>query len=213
VIESLKAHKLIQAQNWREHVVLEIPPATEALLQAPGQGVLLVSGHLGNWEVAAQILSHLKPVVGITRPLNNPLSEALIRRRKERGRFRLTPKHDARLDRLLATLRDGEILALLVDQHAGSQGIAIDFFGHPACTHASPALLHLVTRAPICFGYCVRTRPMHFIFRAAEPIVRPPSGNRQEDVRAVLRHLNRELEAAIREYPSQYVWAHRRWRS
>jgi len=212
-VESLKASAAIRADNWRDFVQMDIPKSSFDLLAAPGQGLILVSGHLGNWEVAAQIVSFLKPVVGVTRRMNNPHTEAIIHERKERDRFVLTPKHDADAFRFISALRSGHVLALLIDQHARTRGMMIPFLGTPASAHTSPALLHLVTRAPLCFGYCLRTGPLNYRFVATEPIVVKPTGNREADVRLILERLTRELEAAIRSAPDQYVWAHRRWRA
>lgn len=211
-VESLAASKVIAPDTWRDFVELQVPERTMKLLTTEGQGIILASGHLGNWEVAAQIVSYLKPVVGITRPMNNPYTDALIRRRKERDRFRLTPKHDADALRFLSVLKQGKALALLIDQHASARGMMIPFFGTPAATYTSPALLHLVTRVPLCFGYCLCTGPLAYRFVASEPIMHQPSGDRQADVRAILESLTRELETAIRAAPEQYLWAHRRWR-
>jgi Kdo2-lipid IVA lauroyltransferase/acyltransferase len=212
VVESLKSGESLSEQNWRERVEVCISPATMALLEKPGQAVILVSGHIGNWEISAQMVSYIKPVVGITRDMNNPYTDKLIKKRKPKNRFTLTPKHDAGLDRLLSILKNGEILALLTDQHASGRGMMIDFFGTPASTHTSPALLHLVTHVPLCFGYCLRTGPMSFKLIALDPIIHKPTGNKEQDIRAILERLNRELESAIRQAPEQYLWAHRRWR-
>lgn len=212
VIESLKSDRVFTEATWQQQVELNAHPDALALLQDETQGIILVSGHLGNWEIAAQLISFLKPVVGITRSMNNPYVDRLMKRRKPRNRFRLTPKHDADSGRFLRALKNGEVLALLVDQHARQHAMQIDFFGTPAATHTSPALLHLITRVPLCFGYCVRTGPMTFRFVAGPPINRKPTGNRQEDVRALLEQLTAELEKAVRAYPEQYLWAHRRWR-
>lgn len=212
VVESLRSGDAFNETNWREKVELDISPAAMEVLTKPGQGVILVSGHLGNWEVAAQLLSYLKPVVGITRDMNNPYTDRLMKQRKPRNRFRLTPKHDAGAGRLLSFLKDGEILALLIDQHARKQGTRVNFFGVPASTHTSPALLHLVTGAPLCFGYCLRTGPMSYRLKAADPIIHKPTGNKEQDVRTILEKLNRLLEDAIRQAPDQYLWGHRRWR-
>ena len=65
---------------------------------------------------------------------------------------------------------------------------------------------------PICFGYCERLGPMRYRFHAEEPIRHARSGDKQRDVRAILEHLNRRLECAIRAHPEQYMWGHRRWR-
>jgi len=211
-VESLKASGAIRPDNWRDFVELAVPAATIELLNAEGRGVILASGHIGNWEVAAQIVSYLKPVVGVTRRMNNPYTDALIHGRKERDRFTLTPKHDADALRFLSVVKRGHALALLIDQHARERGMMVPFFGRPASTHTSPALLHLVARVPLCFGYCLRTGPLAYRFVATEPLVYAPTGNREADVRRILERLTAELETAIRAAPEQYVWAHRRWR-
>ncbi len=213
IADSLKSDQLLAGGGWRNHVRMEIAPECMSILENPAQGVILASGHLGNWEIAAQFLSTIKPVVGITRRMNNPYADDLMQKRKPRHRFRLTPKHDTDTGRFLAALKEGEALALLVDQHAPlRQGMMVDFFGTPASTHTSPALLHLITKTPLCFGYCVKTGPDAFLFKAPPPIETTRTGKRETDVRAILEALTRALEAAIRQYPEQYLWAHRRWR-
>jgi len=212
VIDSLKSDKIFTPETWQDHVEMDVDPATMELMKKPGQGVILISGHLGNWEIAAQIISYIKPVVGITRDMNNPYTDKLMKERKPRNNFKLTPKHDADMGRLLTTLKDGHILALLIDQHARKGGMMIDFFGTPASTHTSHAMLHLITKIPLCFGYCVKTGPMQFKFKALPPITAERTGNRNADVKAILKQLTTELESAIRAYPEQYLWAHRRWR-
>jgi len=212
VVESLKSSEVLTEQNWSEHVELDIDPETMKIIDEPGRGVILVSGHFGNWEIATQIVSYLKPVTGITRDMNNPYTDQLMKERKPRNRFTITPKHGVGIDRLPAVLKNGQVLALMIDQHARERGALIDFFGIPASTHTSPAMLHLVTKAPICFGYCFRTGPMKFKFKAISPIIFKPTGNRENDVKTILELLTRELEKAIRANPEQYLWAHRRWK-
>lgn len=213
IVDSIKTGQLIDHEHWLDRVQMDIAPECMRVLETPGKGLILASGHLGNWEIAAQFLSTIKPVVGITRRMNNPYADRLVQRRKPRHRFRLTPKHDLDTTRFLSAIKEGEALALLIDQYAPvKRGMMIDFFGRPASTHTSPALLHLITHAPLCFGYCVKTGPGRFLFKAPPPIEAPRSGNRQTDVKTVLDLLTRELESAIRQYPEQYLWAHRRWR-
>ncbi len=212
VIDSLKSDAYLTPDTWRERIDLDVDPETLALLEKPDQGLILISGHLGNWEIAAQVISYLKPVVGITRDMNNPYVDKLMKQRKPRNNFKLTPKHDADMGRLLTTLKDGNVLALLIDQHARDRGVMVDFFGTPASTHASHAMLHLITKIPLCFGYCVKTGPMRFKFKALPPVCFERTGKRDDDVRAILEKLTLELESAIRAYPEQYLWAHRRWR-
>lgn len=212
VVESLKSGQCFNAETWRQRVELDVDPESERLLDDPAQGVILASGHLGNWEIAAQLISFVKPVAGVTRRMNNPFVEKLVARRKPRNRFVLTPRHDAHAGRFLQFLREGYLLALMIDQYPGSRGVRIPFFGIPERTQTSPAMLHLVTGVPLCFAYCLRTGPMRYRMRMNAPLRVKPSGNRARDVHHILTRLNGELEEAIREQPQQYLWAHRRWR-
>jgi Kdo2-lipid IVA lauroyltransferase/acyltransferase len=211
-VESLRFEPGESGSEARAGIRYEIPDATMQLLRTPGQGVIVASGHLGNWEIAARLLSEIKPVTGITRPMKNPWTNALIEQRKQTPSFQLTPKHDAHVMRLAGALREGRVLALLVDQHAWDRPMMVNFFGIPAATHTSAALLHLVTRAPLCFGWCTRTGPMAFTLHTTEPLRFRPTGNREADVRAILEWMNGHLESAIRTHPEQYLWAHQRWR-
>ena len=213
VVDSLKADKYLTPETWRDYSDMQVDPETESLIEKPGQGVILVSAHLGSWEVAAQIISYLKPVIGIARKMNNPYVERLIQKRKPRRQLKMTPKHDADMVRMLTALKEGNVLALLVDQHAREGAMMIDFFGTPAATHTSHAMLHLITKIPICFGYCVKTGPKRYKFVAGPPLSFERTGNRKQDVRNILEQLTSEMENAIRNYPEQYLWAHRRWRN
>lgn len=212
VIESLKSSGLLDDERWRDHLELEIPPDVQAVLDDPKQGLIMASGHLGNWELAAQFLSRYKPVSGITRPMNNPLIEEVITRRKPRYRFRPISKYSKDPSRFLEVLDEGGILALLMDQHPTVGGVPVDFFGHAAPTYTTAAMLHLVTRAPLCFGVCQRLGPGRFRLRTSGLIRVAPSGKKKQDVLEVLQSLNAQLEDAIRETPEQYLWGHRRWR-
>jgi len=212
LVDALKTDRIITEDNWRDYCEVEVHPETMKLIQEPGQGLILTSGHLGSWEVAAQIISYLKPVIGISRKMNNPYVDRMMQKRKPRNRFKTTPKHSADMGRMLTVLKEGNVLAMLIDQHARSGAMMIDFFGTPAATHTSHAMLHLTTKIPICFGYCVKTGPVRFKFVAGPPLKAERTGKRREDVKVILEQITAELEAAIRAYPEQYLWAHRRWR-
>ena len=208
LVESLKSALVLDDPD---RVRVRIPDDVQAVLEDPGQGLIVVSGHFGNWELAGQWLSRYKPVAGISRPMNNPRVQELALSRRPRHGFRMIPKYDPDPGRFIKLLSDGEILALLVDQHA-RQGLDVPFFGHPAKTHTTAAMLHLVTRAPLSFATCRRAAPMTFDLTLSPLIERPRSGKRNADVEAILLALNGLLEEAIRRDPDQYLWGHRRWR-
>lgn len=193
-------------------VICEIDPAARALLADPVQGVILCAGHLGNWEAGLQAVGECFPLLGIARRMNNPLVEHYLLWRRNQN-IEITPKHDLDAKRLLRALAEGRNLGMLFDQHAAARrGIMVPFFGIPAATYASPAMLHLTTRAPLCFCACVATAPDTLRLRIGPPYHYTRTGNRQADTQAIMLALNQMLEAAIREMPEQYLWSHRRWR-
>lgn len=212
IVEALKSDRYFREDNWRERVDFTIDPRTMELLNNPDQGIIMTSGHVGNWEISAQLMSYLKPVVAISMRLHNPYADRILERRKPRNRFRIIPKEGDSARRFLSVLKKGEVLGIMIDQHAGEHGMMIDFLGVPASAHTSPAVLHLLSGAPICFAYCVRHGPMKYEFRVLEPRMFERTGDREADTRAVLEHLAKELEKVIRAHPEQYLWAHRRWR-
>jgi KDO2-lipid IV(A) lauroyltransferase len=212
LVESLRFNPLLEDGSWREHVRLAMPSELEQHLRDPKRGLILASGHYGNWEVAAKIFSQYKTTVGVARPLDNPRVDRLVHELRQGRRFRSIPKHDADPLRMLQTVRGGEALALMIDQHAGPRGVLVDFLGQPASTHSAVALMALVTRLPLYFGYCRRTAPLSFDCRVFGPVDCSRSGNKSDDVHRILTELNGYLENAIRETPEQYLWSHRRWR-
>ena len=212
IVESLRSKDFLGDDAIDQHLKIGIPDDVNAVLEDPEQSLIIASGHYGNWEVAGHWLSRYKPVAGITRAMNNPYIEGLVKKRKSRYRFRPIPKHHGNTGRFLEVLDNHEILALLFDQHAGDYGIMIDFFGHPAATFKTAAMLHLVTRTPLCFASCHRVGPMKFEINFSPLIQQSRSGNKNEDIEAILSSLNRDLENTIRQDPAQYLWGHRRWR-
>lgn len=206
----------LQETSGKTHpytITEQIAPEAREALASNKKGVLLCSGHLGNWEVGLRLIAKQFPILGIARKMNNPLSDAFMQRRENQN-IEITPKHDPDVGRLLRALTEGRNLGLLFDQHAsGNRGVMVPFFGIPAATYSSPAMLHLTTNAPICFCNCIRTGKTSFTLRADKPVSFERTGNRKEDTTTILTELHSKLEAAIRDTPEQYLWSHRRWKT
>ncbi len=179
-----------------------------------GKGAIIVSGHLGNWEImaAAGMGQGVYPV-SVYRPLDNPLLDAWVRSLRGVDGADVVEKRGA-VRGLLKALRRGRLVAILVDQDPRRHGVFVPFFGTPASTIATPAELALLTGAAIIPGFALRTGP-GFRYRTwFEPAldVRPEADHEAEVLR-ITAELNRRLEAAIRQAPEQWLWLHRRWKT
>lgn len=176
-----------------------------------GKPVVLISGHLANFEVmAAVIMAAGVPCQVTYRAANNPYVDALIRQSRERYGIKLfAPKGDGTRE-LMAGMKRGESIALLVDQKY-SQGPEVEFFGQPV--NASPG----AARMALKFGTVmqplsvVRLPGVRFRVTAHEPIAVPDTGDKAADVRAGVQAANRFVEERVREHPVDWFWVHKRW--
>ncbi len=212
VAESVALRNRLTAENWREFVTLKLSPEAERLLADPRQGLLVASAHLGNWEVAAKAVSMLKPMLVVYRPFNNPELDRVVHAGRTSDRLHLVSRNDRSPMRFLNALAQGEMVALMIDQHVYDGRVRVDFLGRPAWTTKSVAMMHFTTRAPLIFAVAVRTGPLKFEVHAVGPVTAPRTGDRERDALEFTQALTREVERFVRQYPEQYMWGHRRWK-
>ena len=177
---------------------------------AAGRRVVLFSGHLGNWEIAALAGGQYGlDIAQIYRAANNPLFDRLIGRlRGDQGE--LIPKGAVASRRAAAALRRGGHLSLLVDQKL-NDGVAVPFFGRDAMTAPALALFALHFDCDVLPVRVERIEGAHFRLTVYPKLPLPRSGNRDADVLALMTSVNRTLEGWIRERPEQWFWVHSRW--
>jgi len=193
-------------------VAESIVAEAEALLRRPGQGLIVASAHLGNWEVAARAISMIKPLLVAYRPFNNPHLNEVARDARQGEHLRFVSRLEAHPMVFMRALADGAIVALMIDQHATRGRIAIQFFDRPAWATKSVAMLSLTTRMPLLVAFAVRTGRMHYEIHASGPIAYARTGDREKDAAAITQAITAEVEKAVRRHPEQYLWGHRRWR-
>jgi KDO2-lipid IV(A) lauroyltransferase len=212
VAESLVVKFRMNGANWRDFVTLKLSPEVERLLAEPKQGLLIASAHLGNWEVAAKAVAQLKPMLVVYRPFNNPELDRVFHAGRTNDRLRLVSRNERNPMRFLNALAQGEMVALMIDQHVHDGRVRVDFLGRPAWTTKSVAMMHFTTRAPLIFAVAVRTAPLRFEVHAVGPVTTPRTGDRERDALEFTQALTREVERFVRQYPEQYMWGHRRWK-
>lgn len=212
IIESLLVRQRITAENWREFVTLKLSPEAEKLLADPKQGLIVASAHLGNWEVAARAVSMLKPMMVVYRPFNNPELDRVVHAGRSGENLRLVSRNERSPMRFIQALAQGDILALMIDQHVSDGRVQVDFFGRKAWTTKSVAMLHFTTRAPLLLAVAIRTGPLRYEVHAVGPVNAPRTGDRDRDAFEITQALTRQIEDFARKYPEQYMWGHRRWK-
>ncbi len=179
---------------------------------ARGKGLIMVAGHLGNWEVGgAYIAARGVPIDVVARHMANPLFDRYLTRTREQ--IGMTVIHDEEaVKRVPRSLRAGRAVAFLVDQ--GAIGLAsswVPFFGRFAKTPRGPAVFALRLGTPIVYGVALR-QPSGRYHLTFEPVDVIDSGDRDRDVDRIVGDYTAVLERWVRLAPEQYLWHHRRWK-
>jgi len=177
---------------------------------AEGKGILLLSAHLGNWELLAS--SHaLSPfdLSIVVRPLDDPLLDRIVERFRRRSGAQLIAKRRGLRD-ILDALRRGRMVGVLLDQNAArSEGLFAPFFGQAASTSKALAVISLRTGAPVVPVFIRRVGGGRHELEIEPAVPVPLDG----DVAEYTATFNRIIEAAIRRTPEQWFWMHERWRT
>ncbi len=179
---------------------------------AAGRGVLFVTGHLGNWELAGSFMAARGiPIEAVARRMQNPLFDRYLT--ETRKRIGMSVIHDAdAVRRVPRAMRENHAVAFLVDQ--GAVGLAstwVPFFGRYAKTPRGPAVFALRLGAPVIFGAALRQPDGRYVLGFEEVKVQP-TGDREADVDRIVAEYTATLERWIRRAPGQYFWHHRRWK-
>lgn len=191
----------------------------EAILRVHerGRGVLLLAAHLGNWEVAAIAALARHPHYRgrfhiMRRPLWPNWLHRLVTRRFAAAGIGVLPKVGS-LDRILARLAAGDAVIFVLDQHAcGRDGVVVDFFGHPASTSRSLAILARATGAGVVPVSTWRERDGRHVLRFDDELPLLACEDASEGIRSNTRAYNAALERMIERHPEQWFWVHRRWK-
>ena len=210
IAEALFVPGVVNAENWREHLVVEgaSEKAVKLLLDTPDRPILLVIAHHGVWEAATNLLSFARPMIAIARVLNNKFAANWMKKHHFRGPVTIIDKnHGFTTAAIKSWLSDNAAMTILMDQHA-SNGLKLRFFGRDAKTFPTAARMAIKYSVPIVVGSFVRIAPYRYRLVGSDPVEFGPD----DDIAAATQLLTDRLEAAIRASPEQYLWAHRRWR-
>lgn len=183
--------------------------------RSEGRGTIIVSPHLGNWELLVFAYSALRePISYLARPLDNPLIEEMTVDLRTRFGNRAINKTNS-VPTAIHILREGGTLGILADVNAHpKEGVFVPFFGVPACTSSGVAMLAIRTNAVIVpLAGVWDEKEGKYLGIHGDAIEPAKSGDRQADVVTTTAKFTAEVEKMIRAYPDQWLWIHKRWKS
>lgn len=204
--------RLAHKDNWRQYSRYINAERVKWMMQA-GQGLLLVTGHYGNFEIMGYLFSLFGfKIYSVARPLDNPFVDRWLRRVRQRHGQKLIDKTGA--SEMIPRLAPDISIGLLADQDAGRKGVFVDFFGRKASTFKSIALLAITRSMPVVVGYSRRIGNRFFFELAVQSIIMPEQWQDKPDpVKWITAEFTKAIEQFVREDPTQYWWIHRRWKT
>lgn len=214
-VEMMKLPRVLRRDNYQEftHWVPADAEARGIAWARCGRPLLILTGHLGNWEVLGYTIGLVGLSAGIiARKLDNPYLDQLVRDFRQRTGQVMLDKNDD-YDKILGLLAGGGFVGMVGDQDAGARGLFVDFFGRPASTFKSIALLSLEYQAPILVVGSARVgHPMRYRLYFEDAILPEDYAADRDAVRSITQRYTDALERMVRRHPEQYFWLHRRWK-
>jgi len=183
--------------------------------QAKGKGVLVLTGHLGAWELSSFVHSLLgRPMGMVIRRLDNPLVDTLVNNIRCQHGNRVLHKDDFARG-LISAMHKNEAVGILMDTNmTPPQGVFVPFFGIPACTASGLARVARKTGAAVVPGFLLwEPSENRYVLRFGEELQLQITADTEADAIANTALFTRTIESYIRQYPDQWLWLHRRWKT
>jgi KDO2-lipid IV(A) lauroyltransferase len=213
-VEMLFTTRLVRIDTWRRYVELQNFQKTLDLLLDKNRGLIMLTGHYGNWEILGYVLATLGfPTTSVARPLDNPYVNQYVLGVRERRGQKIVDKSGA-TGEVTAVLEKHGAVGFIADQNAGRKGIFVDFFSRKASTYKSIGLLAMEYKVPVVIGYARRVGEGFRFAVGTQDIIYPEDWAGEDDpLRYITQRYTRAIEDFVRDDPGQYLWVHRRWKS
>ena len=172
-------------------------------------GQILMTAHMGNWEMTIPILSQFKKIAAVVKIQNNSGGDKFIQKNRQFDNTTLIPMRGSR-KKMIKSLLEGKILILASDQNAGDRGTKISFFGKETSIPKGAAYFHYKTNCPIVVGFCILKEDYSYEFKLKSLNV-----IHDNNIKNICIDVNTKysllLEEEIKKYPEQYFWFHKKW--
>lgn len=183
--------------------------------KARGKGVLIVTGHLGAWELSSFYHSLMGfPMSMVARPLDNRRLDEFVNGIRSLHGNRVLNKDDFARG-LLTAMRNGETVGILMDTNmTPPQGVFVEFFGKQACAASGVARVALKTGAAVLPGFMVwEQTEWRYVLHFGPELTFEKTNDAEADILTTTQQCTSAIESWIRRYPDQWLWIHRRWKT
>jgi len=176
------------------------------------QGVILVSAHMGNWEVGLHYTNYYKePMLAVGAKIRYSWANALISRSRNRLGNTIIDKKGA-LAKMTEALRRGEVIGMLIDQSRRKHGVEVTFFGRKATASPAAALLALRSKSLVLPAFFVRGPDGELTIQVKEPFELTRTGDLRRDIQSNTQRMIDVVEEMVRKYPDQWFWLLKPWK-
>ncbi len=177
------------------------------------KGVIIVSGHLGNWELMGAYFASKTPTVAVAQKLYDPRFDDLVTwMRSEKLKIPMI-KRGLALRGILEALKSNNAICALVDQDTGNDGVFVPFFGKAAWTQSGVARIAYKTGAALVPAFVVRGEDGRFEMHVEREIEVPRTGDAEKDILETVRRYTEVIESYVKAHPDQWMWMHERWKT
>ena len=181
-----------------------------------GKGAFILTGHVGNWELSGILLGKMGySMHAVTKGVKSKSGSSFLKMLRDDNGLIAIPRENA-ARRILSILRQNGVIAFMIDQNMiHKEGVFVDFFGHPACTLPSLAILAARSGAPILPGYCYRDKDLRHYHGVLLPEIELeyPHESKEQNIIHNTQRFSNAVEAMIDRFPVQWTWMHKRWKT
>jgi len=180
---------------------------------SPQQGVVVVSAHMGNWEIGMQVMPCFfgRPLTAVAKKFKAGLIENWLHKTRTRFGSQILYKKGA-LAEMTRIIREGGVLTILVDMARRKDGVDIEFFGKKATATPAAAMLALRCRCPVVPVFCLREADGTIGIRVGAPIEMLRSRDLRRDLVVNTQRITDVVEGMVRQHPEQWHWVMKRWK-
>ena len=194
----------------RDKKIVQIPIESLELFKKNDGGIIM-SGHLGNWEYIGPALGiNQIDCAGVAKIQHNSTSNQFFNELRSSENFKIIPVGGGS-KLMIETIQEGNYLGLISDQNAGWKGTKTQFFNHTVSVPKGAGAFYLKTNTPILLGFCILSTDFQYNLSFQELNVEGLSNNSNEAIEEINQRYSKLLEEAVRKYPQQYFWFHRKW--